>query len=185
MWTLTWYWQKWTKLDNAYLSVVLLYVVSKALDINFHTVVLFSNGITDWTPEEILKKLETIPWGWNEANTIWIKEAIMSIKDTEKWIVFVISDWDSATWTAFFDEESSKFLKQNKNLFVVWYGIWKDATSKLTWETKLWKTPTVIEARMQEAWNEQSKWFNVKIYDNLVEQFKKHLESFMTGSIRL
>lgn len=185
MWTLSWDWKRWTKLDNAYLSVVLLYVVSKGLDINFDTAVLFADEIVSWSPEKVLKKLEHISWGWNSANTIWIKEAINSIKNTTKWITFVISDWDSGTWTAFFDKESSNFLKQNKNLFVVWYGIWKDATSQLTWKTKLWKTPTVIESRMEEAWNEQSKWFNVKIYTNLVEQFKKHLESFMTGAIRL
>jgi PKD repeat protein len=183
MWSITWNWQNWTKCDNAYLSVVLLYTVAKALNINFNNVVLFSDSIATLTPEEALKKIEHIWWWSNWANTAWIKKAIKSIQNTEKWVVFVISDGDAATWTRFFDDESRKMLLQNKNLFVVWYGIWEDAISKLKDKIKWWKFTTVIEYRMQEAKNEQSKWFNVKEYSNLIEQFKKHLEQFMTASL--
>ncbi len=184
--SLTGNWRNWTKLDNAYLSVVLLYVVSKALNINFERVVLFSDDIVEGNPEEILKQFENVSQRWNKANTVGIEKAIEAIKDTQKWVVFVISDGDSATRTAFFSEESKEILRQNENLYVVWYGIGEDAVSKLIDKMKRWKVPTVIEYRMQEADNKRSRWFNVENYYNLVGQVKGHLEQFMTASfIRL
>jgi len=180
---LTWNWQNGTKLDNAYLSLTLLYIVAKKLDISFDKVFLFSDEVIKWSPKEILNSLDKYVWWWNEANTRWIKEAVKSIANTQKWVVFVISDGDGATGTRFFDEESKKILAYNKNLFIVWYGIGEDATQKLQNEIKWGKIPTVIEYRMWEAWlPEQSKWFNVKEYWNLVDQFRKHLEQFMTVS---
>ncbi len=180
---LTWNWENGTKLDNAYLSLTLLYVVAKELDINFEVVVLFSNKVIEWKPENILNKLNDYVWGGNKSNTIWIKKAINSIADSQRWMVFVISDGDEANRIKFFDKESKKILSDNKNLFIVWYGIWEDATKKLLDKMKAGKIPTVIEYRMQEAWlPERSKWFNVKEYWNLVEQLKKHLEQFMISS---
>ena len=183
MWSLTWNWESWTKSDYAYLSVVLLYLVAKWLWINFDTVVLFSDEVYKWSPEQVLKDLEKIYSSlgkWNTGNTVWIKTALEAIKGTNKWVVFVISDGDGATWTAFFGKQSRQILKLNKNLYVVWYWIWKDAASKLENKIERWKIPTVIEYRMKEAKNDrQSRWYPLIEYRRVVEQLKKHLEQFM------
>lgn len=180
MWSLTWNWENWSKLDNAYLSVVLLYLVTKKLWINFSKVITFSDEVWEFTPEEILEKMEFLWKGWNTQNTNGIKQAIESIKNTQKWVVFVISDGDGETWQEFFNERSKKLLEENTNLFTVWYGIWEDASNKLLKHAKHWKIPTVIEYRMDEAKHKRSKWYPVENYSNLVEKLKEDLTKFMT-----
>ncbi len=183
MWKITGDWENWDKLDYAYLSVVLIYLVSKWLNIKFDNIILFSDSIFKGNLKDIVSYMEKeVDRGWNKWNTLWIKKAVIPIKDSKKWVCFIISDWDWETWVRFFDDEIKNIIKQNKNLKIIWYWIWKDATSKLYNYIKWWIIPTVIEYRMQEAGNsKQSKWYNVENYKNLVEQLKKHLELFMTS----
>jgi len=180
MGSLTWNWENGTKLDQAYLSVMLLYIVSKELEINFPKVITFSNEVWIFTPEEALQKLEQIWQWWNTQNANGINKALESIEATKKWVVFILSDGDGATGQEFFDDDSKKIIKKNKNLFVCWFGIGGDATSKLENKIKWWKIPTVIEYRMDEAETDRAKAYNVWNYRNLVPEMRELILKLMT-----
>lgn len=176
-------WENWSKADYAYLSLVLIYLVAKELDINVGDVVLFASATKIASIEKMLKNFNNLLWWGNEANTAWIKRALESIKNTEKWVCFVLTDGDGETGTAFFDDESRDILRKNKKLAIVGYGIGEDATTRLSPKIEEWYIPTVIEYRMKESENhKQSKWYNVEDYKNIVWELKKWLSKFMTQS---
>ena len=181
MWKLTWNWESWNKADYAYLSLVLVYLVCKNLDISFNKAVLFEDKIMSWTPEEILGKFYV--WWWNQVNDKWIGTSLKSIKDSTKWLCIILSDWDWATWQAFFNDDSRTIFKNNKNIYSLGYWLWKDAAWELKENITLWKIPTVIEFRMWEADNnKQTQWYPLENYKNLVPQLKKDLKRIMCES---
>lgn len=179
MWFVTGNRENWSKADHAYLTLVLLFILSQELDITFDEAILFGSHVVKWTVQDILQSFHTHNGWWNNANTIGIYTALQCIEHAKKWVCFILSDWDWATWTYFFDEQWKIILQKNKHIITLWYWLWEDATQTI-WVFQ-WAEQSVIQSRMYENdCPQQSRGYNVKEYSNLVPVLKKHILMLMT-----
>ncbi len=183
MWKLTGNWECWKKADYAYLSLVLLSLIAEKLDINFTQVTLFWDRIYTWSVPEIIETFCTRN-EYNHANAEGIETCLKNIEHSSKWLAIVLSDWDLYSGSNFFNEQSKEILKKNPNIFILWYGMGKTASARITHKkAENGYTPTVIEYQMKEAENpKQAKWYPLEIYKNVVNQLKKDFTTIITQS---